>query len=89
MSSKDSKKIFTVNEIRTSFLKFFQDKSHLIQASASLLPASDPTLLFTSAGMVPFKDFFSGLKTPPSKRIKFILQSIKMMMKPLIYGIIK
>ena len=55
--------------IRSSFLEFFQDKGHLIMPSSSLVPAGDPTLLFTSAGMVQFKPFFMGEATPPSRRL--------------------
>jgi len=63
------KKAFTIKEIRASFLEFFESKKHLIEKSASLMPADDPTLLFTTAGMVPFKDYFSGIVAPPSPRI--------------------
>ena len=55
--------------IRSTFLEFFQDKGHLIMPSSSLVPAGDPTLLFTSAGMVQFKPYFMGEATPPSRRI--------------------
>jgi alanyl-tRNA synthetase len=64
-----STKAFTIKEIRASFLEYFESKRHLIEKSASLMPAEDPTLLFTTAGMVPFKDYFSGIVTPPSPRI--------------------
>jgi alanyl-tRNA synthetase len=47
-------------QIREAFLKFFQEKSHTLVESASLVPHNDPTLLFTNAGMVPFKDVFLG-----------------------------
>ena len=57
------------DQIRDAFIKFFQDKGHLAMPSASLIPAGDPTLLFTSAGMVPFKPFFMGEQTPPSLRL--------------------
>ena len=57
------------HEIRKSFIQFFESKGHLHQPSASLIPAGDPTLLFTSAGMVPFKPFFMGEQTPPSRRL--------------------
>ena len=57
------------DQIRDSFIKFFEDKGHQHMPSASLIPAGDPTLLFTSAGMVPFKPFFTGEQTPPSRRL--------------------
>ena len=57
------------DQIRDSFIKFFEGKGHQHMPSASLIPAGDPTLLFTSAGMVPFKPFFMGEQTPPSKRL--------------------
>ena len=55
--------------IRQTFLEFFQGKGHTAMPSSSLVPAGDPTLLFTSAGMVPFKPFFMGESTPPSQRL--------------------
>ena len=57
------------DQIRDSFIKFFESKGHQHMPSASLIPAGDPTLLFTSAGMVPFKPFFMGEQTPPSRRL--------------------
>ena len=50
-------------EIREAFLRFFEAKGHRIVASASLVPEGDPTLLFTNAGMVPFKNTFLGAET--------------------------
>ena len=54
-------KQMTSNEIRNAFLKFFQEKKHEVVASSALIPANDPSLLFTNAGMVQFKDVFLGL----------------------------
>jgi alanyl-tRNA synthetase len=47
-------------DVRSSFLEFFRSQSHVIVPSSSLVPANDPTLLFTNAGMVQFKDVFLG-----------------------------
>ncbi len=52
------------SEIRSRFLAFFERHGHVIRPSASLVPADDPTLLFTNAGMVPFKRVFLGLEDP-------------------------
>ncbi len=56
------------NEIRESFLNFFKDKGHEIVKSSSIIPETDPTLLFVNAGMVPFKNVFLGLEERPYKR---------------------
>src|SRR5436309_11289793 len=50
----------TSNEIRSSFLKFFERNGHRIVPSSPLVPSEDPTLLFTNAGMNQFKDVFLG-----------------------------
>src|ERR1700676_1455796 len=60
---------WTTAKIRQSFLDFFKERGHEIVPSASLIPKGDATLLFTNAGMVPFKDYFLGLRTPASRRV--------------------
>ncbi|GMR06504.1 MAG: alanine--tRNA ligase [Gammaproteobacteria bacterium] len=56
------------NEIRNQFLEYFASKGHEIVASSSLVPSNDPSLLFTNAGMVQFKDVFLGNETRPYHR---------------------
>lgn len=56
------------SEIRQKFLSFFESKGHQIVPSSSLVPGNDPTLLFTNAGMVQFKDVFTGKDTRPYSR---------------------
>jgi alanyl-tRNA synthetase len=53
-------KTMTSNELRQAFLDFFHDHGHEVVASSPLVPGNDPTLLFTNAGMVQFKDVFLG-----------------------------
>ncbi|MEA2067375.1 MAG: alanine--tRNA ligase [Thermotogota bacterium] len=61
-------KYMSSKEIRSSFLDFFRKKQHVILPSSSLIP-KDPQLMFTVAGMVPFKPFFWGVAKAPHKRI--------------------
>src|SRR6187200_705141 len=55
-------------EIRSTFLKYFEQNGHTIVSSSSLVPADDPTLLFTNAGMNQFKDLFLGREKRSYKR---------------------
>ncbi|MEM9422380.1 MAG: alanine--tRNA ligase-related protein, partial [Pseudomonadota bacterium] len=50
----------SVNDIRQGFLDFFGSRDHEVVPSAPLVPQNDPTLLFVNAGMVPFKNVFTG-----------------------------
>ena len=50
----------SVNDLRESFLSYFEKNGHARKASAPLVPEDDPTLLFVNAGMVPFKNIFTG-----------------------------
>ncbi len=60
--------MLTLSEIRSKYLKFFEGKKHKILKSSSLIP-NDPTLMFANSGMVPLKNYYTGLETPPSKRM--------------------
>ncbi|MBQ9358117.1 MAG: alanine--tRNA ligase [Abditibacteriota bacterium] len=60
--------MLTSNDVRSAYLKFFESKGSLILPSDSLVP-NDPSLLFTSAGMVQFKPYFMGEKKPPCGRV--------------------
>ena len=57
-----------VNEIRSSFLQFFARNGHEVVPSSSLVPRNDPTLMFTNAGMVQFKNVFTGVEKRPYVR---------------------
>ena len=58
----------SLNEIRSAFLSYFGAHDHSVMASAPLVPQSDPTLLFVNAGMVPFKNVFTGAEARPAPR---------------------
>ena len=58
----------TLTDIRGTFIQYFSDKDHQVVSSSPLVPQNDPTLLFTNAGMVQFKDVFTGLEKRPYQR---------------------
>ena len=58
-----------VNEIRESFLSFFESKDHLRLPSASLIPHNDKSLLLINSGMAPLKPYFTGQEIPPRRRV--------------------
>ncbi len=66
----------TANELRRAFTSFFTERGHLSIPSASLIP-QDPTLLFTVAGMVPFKPYFLGEETPPGPRVVSVQKCVR------------
>jgi alanyl-tRNA synthetase len=65
------------DKLRKSFLKFFEDKGHTIVPSMSLIPRDDPSLLFTSAGMVQFKPLWTGAVPLPYRRAASIQKCLR------------
>src|SRR3974377_70856 len=58
----------TLTDIRSAFLEFFRTRGHEVVASSPLVPRNDPSLLFTNAGMVQFKNVFTGQEKRPYAR---------------------
>ena len=58
----------SLNDLRRQFLDYFAARDHAVIPSSPLVPQSDPTLMFVNAGMVPFKNIFTGVETPPAPR---------------------
>jgi len=66
------------NELRRTFLKFFVERSHKHLPMAPLVPLDDPTLLFTSAGMVQFKPYYSSPEAPPTRRAVTVQRCLRL-----------
>ena len=64
------------NTIRKTFIDYFEARGHTARPSASVIP-TDPTLLLTNAGMVPFKPYFLGEEEPPFDRAVSVQKSIR------------
>ena len=60
---------YGVNELRQMFLKFFENKGHLVMKSFSLVPHNDKSLLIINSGMAPLKPYFTGQEIPPRRRV--------------------
>ncbi|HEV2532365.1 alanine--tRNA ligase [Phenylobacterium sp.] len=67
----------SLNEIRSHFLEYFRGKDHAVVASAPLVPQNDPSLLFVNAGMVPFKNYFTGAEVAPWPRATSSQKSVR------------
>ena len=75
---KQQKPVFmSANQIRSEFLNYFHEQGHTIVPSSSLIPGNDPTLLFTNAGMVQFKDVFLGEDKRPYKRAASVQRCVR------------
>lgn len=70
-------KYMTSEQIRQTWLDFFTSKGHKIEASASLIPQNDPTLLWINAGVAPLKKYFDGSETPPNPRLANVQKCIR------------
>ena len=70
-------KALTANELRSLFLRFFQEKGHAVIPSASVIPENDPTVLFTTAGMHPLVPYLLGQKHPQGTRLTDVQKCIR------------
>lgn len=70
-------KNLTSQQLRQEFLKYFKNLGHTLVPSSSLIPSNDPTLLFTNAGMVQFKESFLGLESRPYQRAASVQRCVR------------
>ena len=70
-------KKMTGQQVRETWLKFFQSKGHHVEKGASLIPYNDPTLLWINSGVAAIKKFMDGREVPPSRRITNVQKSIR------------
>ncbi|MGH2461390.1 MAG: alanine--tRNA ligase [Chloroflexota bacterium] len=69
--------MLTSHEIRAKFLRFFEEKNHLVLPSSSLVPQGDPSMLLTTAGMVQMKPYFLGEALPPAPRLASVQKCLR------------
>ncbi|HEY0281933.1 MAG TPA: alanine--tRNA ligase-related protein, partial [Rhizomicrobium sp.] len=67
----------SLSDIRAGFLEFFRDRQHAVVPSSPLVPRNDPTLLFTNAGMVQFKNVFTGAEKRPYSRATSVQKCVR------------
>ena len=67
----------SLTDIRSSFLEFFRARGHEVVPSSPLVPRNDPTLLFTNAGMVQFKNVFTGQEKRPYSRAATVQKCVR------------
>src|SRR5258707_13755205 len=72
----------SVSDIRRTFLEYFRTNGHEVVASSPLVPRNDPTLMFTNAGMVQFKNVFTGLEKRSYSRASTAQKSVRAGGKP-------
>ncbi|MBO7257812.1 MAG: alanine--tRNA ligase, partial [Alphaproteobacteria bacterium] len=65
------------NDVRKTFINYFQKQDHVIVPASSLVPKNDPTLMFTNSGMVQFKNYFTGAEKPPFPRAATVQKSVR------------
>src|SRR5678816_1231924 len=67
----------SLSDVRSGFLDFFAERGHTVVSSSPLVPRNDPTLLFTNAGMVQFKNLFTGAEKRPYSRATTVQKCVR------------